>query len=117
MDTNKKIPTFKFDQDEFENYVSVFCTEEEIMTAFHEDRCRMDVFCKQVYGMNFSEAYRFLMAKSIKNGKKLMKLLAEKGNTSAIAIYSKFFMEKEANENGPVKIEINTNIGSGKDEK
>lgn len=90
---NTKIPGFDFDVDQFENVIAAFVPRESVPVILRSNEAELDEFCKIVYGMPFKESYAVLKGIADMFMRKSFSNLSKAGNSSAINIVGKHFMD------------------------
>ena len=110
LDPNRKnvdIPGFKFNVDQFENVIAAFVPRESVSIILRSNEAELDQFCKIVYGMPFKESYAVLKGIADMFMRKSFSNLSKAGNSSAINIVGKHFMDlSEENKKDAINITI-----------
>jgi hypothetical protein len=89
---NVVVPGFDFDVDQFENVIDCFVPYESVPVILRTNVGYLDQFCQIVYGMPFKETYALLNGISDMFMRKAITNLSKCGNSTALNIASKHFM-------------------------
>lgn len=74
----------KLNAADFEDYVSVGTTVENLCKIFMVTKKQMEKWCFETYHIDFNTAYSFLLQRALAEYKKTLLLLANNGNATAI---------------------------------
>lgn len=99
---NHTVEGYWFDQDQFENLIDSWASEEDILTILDVTREELDIFCRALYGidMNFARTYKQLLAISRTLMRHAIGGLAKQGNATALGTATKHFADlKDDNDN------------------
>ena len=109
---NHEVEGFWFDQDQFENLIDSWASQDDILTILQVSRKELDIFCKAIYeGQNFDQTYRQLLAISRTLMKHAISSLARSGNSTALATASKHFANlQDDNNTKPINITISNDL-------
>ena len=86
---------FSLNKDDFETLIAFFTPFEDIPLILNTSEGVINDWCRNTYGLDFRQAYLNLLAQARSVGRFMISSLAEKGNNSAINIYSKYFAKFE----------------------
>ena len=108
---NHEVEGFWFDQDQFENLIDSWASQDDILTILQVSRKELDIFCKAIYCQTFDQTYRQLLAISRTLMRNAISGLAKAGNSTALATATKHFaMLQDDNNTKPINITISNDL-------
>jgi len=100
-----------------EGYISCGLKKQEILSAFNVDEEKMENWCTENYGMNFSTLFE--VVRQIARGEYLdtMKDLGFKGNPTAISIIDKVVNSDDSSASNGMVFNVNVKVENNDDKK
>lgn len=90
---NHKVVGFDFDQNQFENLIDCWTPYDQIPVILDTSITKLNEFCFELYNMDYKDTYSRLTGLCDAYARKTIKTLAGMGNTSALNIMAKHFMQ------------------------
>lgn len=113
---NVKLEGFNFDVNTFENLIAWWTPINEIPVILGVRSDQLDYFCNKIYHMNYKETYYKLHNIEMALTRRAIDGLSKQGNSTALNILSKHFMELEDNNQQDVHITIVNDLKSDEDD-
>ena len=88
-------PKKEINKDEFEKLCSIMCTEEEICSWFNISDKTLTRWCKETYGLSFSEAFKVYSVEGLISLRRTQFRLAEKSYAMAIFLGKQYLGQKD----------------------
>lgn len=99
------------DQDEFERYVAVATSIEDLKDIFQATEDDFDRWCFDTYGLNFRTTYNLMLKQALAEYKSALSGLAKIGNNTAINTMNQIVLN--LTQQNDLKITVNANIPKG----
>lgn len=77
----------------FELYVGVGTSPEDLMIIFRKKKSELDIWCRQEYGLGFDDAYAFLLRLAVGNYKDVLAAFAREGHKTAMATMNELVLK------------------------
>lgn len=90
--------------EDFERYIGVGTSKEDLMIIFLTDRVGMDHFCRKTYGVDFDTAYTFFLKEALANYKDVLRDLASVGNATAMNTLNQLVLNMSDQKDVRIKI-------------
>ena len=92
-DPNQTVEGFNFTRNDFEDLIDNFVAPEVIPILLQVSHAELDVFCKEIYRMDFKTTYDVLFQRANLYYQKAMFSLSKSGNPTAIKVTAEYYVK------------------------
>ena len=91
-------------RDNFELYVGVGTSQEDLMIIFRKKRGELDEWCRQNYSLNFDDTYALLLRIAVGQYKDVIAAFASEGHKTAMSTMNELVLNMKQNDVQKIQI-------------
>lgn len=91
-------------RDNFELYVGVGTSQEDLLIIFRKSRAEMDNWCRDNYGFCFDDTYAFLLRVAVGQYKDVIAAFAAEGHKTAMSTMNELVLNMKQNDVQKIQI-------------